>query len=94
MYVQIGLSLWKLQGNRDILYIKNSCKIAKLIDTIVYVHIKHVAKEETHDKFLARKKYLETSPRFVMSFFVKRVKDFYLKLFLQKKIYHRCFAWF
>ena len=76
MYFQTGLPLRKLQGNRDILHIKNSYKIAKLIDTIVYVHVKHVAKEETHEKFLARRTYLETSPRFVMSFFVKRVKDF------------------
>ena len=45
-----------------------------------------------HEKHIAREAYLEFPQRY-MTFFAKELMILNLKLFLQKKLYHRCLTW-
>ena len=43
-----------------------------------------------HEKHIAREAYLESSQRYMIELFGKELMILSLRLFLQKKPYHRC----
>ena len=90
--IKIGLPLKELQETRDTLNIKR--KLKNLWEDCCCCYFIYFIIFIMHGKHIAREAYLESPQKYMMELFEKELMILSLKLFSQKKLYHRCLTLF